>query len=191
MKQWELQFKLIVYLYNRFLFFLLYVLFIDKPSVPHDLTATEHTEHSISVIWEVPEDNGGSDITGYLLERRESTRSSWNNSMHTSDLYYTVRNLTKDKKYIIRVAAVNEIGQGPFAALDEPVTAKSEFDPPGSPNNPQVKEKITYNLYKHNVLMRLQKVGKLHLVRYRIYSHSSSPAKYDCCKKGFCFEELN
>ena len=40
---------------------------------------------------------------------------------------FTVKGLTKDKSYYFRVAAENTIGQGPFAELPDPVTAKSAF----------------------------------------------------------------
>lgn len=108
---------------------------------------TGFTENSISTSWTIPEDDGGCDISGYVLERREASRSTWNNSMDTDELAYTVNKLEKGKKYYIRVAAVNEMGQGPFVALDEPVTAKSEHDPPSAPLNPQVWCILYYMLF--------------------------------------------
>ena len=71
--------------------------------------------------------------------------------MDTTDQEYVVGSLTKDKKYFIRVAAVNKIGQGPFVALDEAVTAKSEFDPPGPPQNPQVSDN-KHLIHKEDIL---------------------------------------
>lgn len=101
--------------------------FTDKPGPPREPTVTDFTENTISMKWEEPEDNGGSEIIGYILERKESTRTSWNNSMTTSEQEYTVRKLVSGKSYFLRVAAENEVGVGPWVELAEPVTAKCPF----------------------------------------------------------------
>ncbi len=40
---------------------------------------------------------------------------------------YKVQNLVEGKAYLFRVAAENEVGQGPFTETPEPITAKSAF----------------------------------------------------------------
>lgn len=40
---------------------------------------------------------------------------------------FTVSNLTEGKAYLFQVAAENEVGQGPFVEIPEPVTVKSAF----------------------------------------------------------------
>lgn len=47
---------------------------VDCPSSPRDLTVTNVTEESVSLSWQIPEDNGGSPITGYTVEKRDATR---------------------------------------------------------------------------------------------------------------------
>ena len=81
----------------------------------------------MSLTWNEPEDNGGSDVTGYVLERREASRKGWNNKQETTELEITFTKLIEGKQYYFRVAAVNEVGQGPFAETEEPVTAKCPF----------------------------------------------------------------
>ena len=54
---------------------------VDVPGPPIDLGKTAVTENSVSLKWDEPEDDGGRDITNYVIERRETTRSTWNNSM--------------------------------------------------------------------------------------------------------------
>ena len=120
--------------------------------------------------WLEPEDDGGTEITGYVLEKRDITRSAWSNSMSTQELEFTVPKLVKDKQYLVRVAAENQCGLGPFVELEKPVTAKCPFgkcsckasvvnvyhcvttstvcnlfmnittDKPGAPENPQVSD---------------------------------------------------
>ncbi len=75
----------------------------------------------------MPEDDGGSAITGYTIERRETSRVGFNNAMSSEELECTVIGLTKDKQYYFQVAAENAMGTGPFVQLKEPVTAKNPF----------------------------------------------------------------
>ena len=42
----------------------------DKPSVPRDLRATMVAEDSVTLSWMSPKDNGGADITHYVVEKR-------------------------------------------------------------------------------------------------------------------------
>ena len=47
---------------------------VDNPSSPKNLTADEVTESTVCLSWDIPEDDGGSPITGYLVEKRDATR---------------------------------------------------------------------------------------------------------------------
>ena len=40
---------------------------------------------------------------------------------------HTIKNLTEGKAYLFQVAAENEVGQGTFVEIPEPVTVKSAF----------------------------------------------------------------
>ena len=51
--------------------------FPDKPGVVKNLTVGEITESTVALSWELPDDNGGSDITGYVIERRDISKTSW------------------------------------------------------------------------------------------------------------------
>ena len=99
----------------------------DKPGPPQNLGVTNYTENSVSIKYEPPEDDGGTEVTGYVIERREAKRTNWNNAMSSPDLDYTITKLTKGKQYYFRVAAENKMGVGPFVETQEPVTAKSAF----------------------------------------------------------------
>ena len=97
------------------------------PSVPRNLTVPSKSGESIELKWDVPEDDGGTEITNYVIERREATRNTWNNATTTLDLEFTVTKIIEGKSYYCRVAAQNEVGVGPYAELPEPVVAKSLF----------------------------------------------------------------
>lgn len=53
------------------------VIVLDKPSVPKNLKVTDVNENSAKVMWDLPDDNGGSEITGYVVEKRNATKVSW------------------------------------------------------------------------------------------------------------------
>ncbi len=51
--------------------------FADKPGPPRDITVRGVTESSATLRWSPPEQDGGSDITGYTVERREGFKRTW------------------------------------------------------------------------------------------------------------------
>ncbi len=116
--------------YNKFVMehFLVHVcafLSSDKPSAPKNLKAPSVTETTVSLSWEVPDDNGGSDIMGYVVEKREASKRSWTAVSTVENLETVVESLTEGTKYMFRVAAQNEVGVGEFAELEQAVQAKS------------------------------------------------------------------
>jgi titin len=87
----------------------------DVPSPPRDLKVTDVQRESISVVWQPSEDDGGSPITNYILEKRDAKKTTWSNAGKVKP------------KYFIRVIAENEIGQSEPCELKDPVKAKSPF----------------------------------------------------------------
>ena len=79
--------------------------------------------------WKPPKTDGGALITGYVIERREGSRSTWTKIGETSSetLKYKATRLTEGTEYAFRVAAENSIGVGEFATIDKPVKADVPF----------------------------------------------------------------
>jgi len=48
-----------------------------KPGPVKDPTVSEITSSSCYISWEIPEDDGGSEITTYVVERKEEGRKAW------------------------------------------------------------------------------------------------------------------
>ena len=57
--------------------FTIKVIVLDKPGPIQDLKVAGVTEKTVSLKWSEPESDGGSDITGYIVEERETARSTW------------------------------------------------------------------------------------------------------------------
>ena len=103
---------------------------LDRPSPPQDLKVTDVSETSMTLKWSEPESDGGSDVTVYYVETRESFRHSWHRVgtiPATDRKEFKVTHLTQGQQCMFHVAAENEIGMGDFAELKQAVTAKSQF----------------------------------------------------------------
>ena len=98
----------------------------DKPSPPKNLKVTSVTETSVGLSWEEPNDDGGSPISGYVLEKRETNKRSWSKVDFTEAMEYTVEKLTEKNEYFFRVAAQNDVGVSEFTELKQAVMAKSQ-----------------------------------------------------------------
>ena len=80
-----------------------------------------------ALAWKEPEDDGGSPITGYVIEFREASRSTWNSAGTSETLEFTAEKLVEGKEYMFRVAAKNDQGVSDFVEIPEPVVAKNPF----------------------------------------------------------------
>lgn len=70
---------------------------------------------SCKLSWFFPENDGGSPISNYIIEKREADRKAWTSLSYTASRQNAVAHgLTLGKAYFFRVAAENAIGIGPF-----------------------------------------------------------------------------
>ncbi|KAK7082946.1 hypothetical protein SK128_021397 [Halocaridina rubra] len=113
----------------------------DKPGPPiGPFDVSNMTESSLVLHWDEPESDGGSPITHYLLEKRESTKKAWSKVDQTpaSTTEIEVTGLKKGTAYYFRVFAFNAVGQGLPLQPEEPITAGKKITPPSKPNSLQV-----------------------------------------------------
>lgn len=91
--------------------------FAVPPSQPSKPQVTMITHSSMTVVWERPGIDGGSDIDGYYLEKREKTSLCWFKVIKNTirDTRQKVSNLLTGKDYQYRVCAVNKAGAGPYS----------------------------------------------------------------------------
>jgi len=101
--------------------------FADKPSPPKNLKVTAVSETSVGLCWDEPSDDGGAEITGYIVEKHEANKRSWNKVDVTTSMEYTVEKLTEKNEYFFRVAAQNDVGTSEFVELKQAVMAKSQY----------------------------------------------------------------
>lgn len=79
---------------------------------PINLRISDITKNTISLAWQKPNYDGGSSITGYIIEKREGVSAKWSkvNLTNVTDTRFTVTGLTQDETYEFRVMAKNSVG---------------------------------------------------------------------------------
>ena len=83
------------------------------------------TNDSCKLTWFTPEDDGGSPITNYIIEKRESDHRAWTPVSYTvTRQNATVQGLTEGKAYFFRIAAENIIGMGPFTETTKEIVIR-------------------------------------------------------------------
>lgn len=102
----------------------------DVPSPPQGpLEVSDITEDSVVLHWKPPKDDGGCDLTAYIIERRDSKRAVWTKvgGVDGVTLDFKVTGLQEGAEYLFRVSAENEVGISEPLERDGVVVPKSLF----------------------------------------------------------------
>uniref|UniRef100_A0A8D2J9G9 Titin n=1 Tax=Varanus komodoensis TaxID=61221 RepID=A0A8D2J9G9_VARKO len=117
----------------------IHVKVLDRPGPPEGpVVITGVTVEKCTLSWKPPLEDGGSDISHYVVERRETSRLVWTLvDANVQTLSCKVTKLLEGNEYIFRIMAVNKYGVGePLES--EPVVAKNPFVVPLPPKAPEV-----------------------------------------------------
>lgn len=104
--------------------------FLDPPEPPSNPPEVlDVTKSSVSLSWSRPKDDGGSRVTGYYIERRETSTDKWvrHNKTQITTTMYTVTGLVPDAEYQFRIIAQNDVGLSETSPASEPVVCKDPF----------------------------------------------------------------
>ncbi|KAK6485023.1 titin-like [Huso huso] len=112
---------------------------LDTPgSCDGKITISRVTEEKCTVSWKIPSEDGGSPITHYIIERRETSRLNWAIAeAECKTLSCVVTRLIKNNEYIFRVRGVNKYGSG-VPLESEPIIARNSFTKPSAPGAPEI-----------------------------------------------------
>ena len=85
---------------------------ITAPQPPTNLAATATSLSQINLSWTAPVNNGGSQITGYEIERSTDAGSTWSIVMSNtgSTTTYSDTGLAQNTTYTYRVSTINSVG---------------------------------------------------------------------------------
>lgn len=93
-------------------------------------TVSEVTLESMTVEWEEPEYDGGSPVTGYWLEKKETTSKRWTKvnrdpiRIRPLSVSHVVTGLLEGATYQFRVIAINAAGCGLPSLPSDPVVSR-------------------------------------------------------------------
>ncbi|XP_033934083.2 immunoglobulin-like and fibronectin type III domain-containing protein 1 [Pseudochaenichthys georgianus] len=113
----------------------------NPPGPPGPPECSDITENAVTVEWTLPEYDGGSPISGYVIERREMT-GKWIrvNKTPVLDLRFRVSGLFEGNSYEFRVFAENVAGISGPSMNSNPVKATRAITKPGPPGNLKLKD---------------------------------------------------
>lgn len=117
------------------------VIVLDRPTTPKGpLVPEEIRSDHVKVKWKRPDDTGGSDITGYVLEKMDMDTGRWipAGECGPNDDSFTFKGLTPNKKYKFRVKAVNKEGESDPLETTDAILAKNPYDEPAKPGKPDI-----------------------------------------------------
>lgn len=110
------------------IYYILY--FAGKPGRPSEpIKAKALTKDSLELSWQPPEHDGGSPITGYIIEKRDKAFSRWTHLEKTADdsTSAILKRLQTGSELHFKVAAVNKLGTGEALEMSKPVLIKSPY----------------------------------------------------------------
>lgn len=94
---------------------------------PKNLRIEDVTKESCSVCWNPPEDDGGSDIQHYTVEKKDMETGRWVHVDETVNTSLLTDKLIENHEYIFRVKAVNREGSSQWTMTRQPIVAKNPF----------------------------------------------------------------
>lgn len=110
------------------------------PGAPSTPEASAVTGDSVVLTWERPETDGGSEIDGYIVEKRDKEGVRWTkcNKRRLNDLRFRCTGLSEGHYYQFRVLAENAAGVGTPSEPGDYIKICEATYPPGPPTNPKV-----------------------------------------------------
>lgn len=102
------------------------MLILDEPGAPGKPEVTDWDKDHVDLRWIPPTKDGGSPITGYIIEKREKGSPKWVKAGEVGphETKGTASDLDEGVEYEFRVRAVNAAGPGQPSEASESVITK-------------------------------------------------------------------
>uniref|UniRef100_A0A3B3R4Y6 Immunoglobulin superfamily member 22 n=1 Tax=Paramormyrops kingsleyae TaxID=1676925 RepID=A0A3B3R4Y6_9TELE len=113
---------------------------LDRPKPPQGkVEFLERTGRCIKMKWKAPRDNGGKQVTSFVIERCMAGKKSWIKvgEVDPSTTFFSNDKVEEGKAYQYRIRAVNSEGVSDPLETEE-VCAGEPIEPPGTTSQPQI-----------------------------------------------------
>lgn len=116
------------------------VLVCDVPSVPLNLQVVDVSRSSATLQWEKPLHDGGSRLTGYIIEACKVGSDRWSAvaTLKATVSHHTIQSLMERDQYLFRIRATNSRGSSEPMDIVTPVTIQ------------EIKGKLSHNHFCHH-----------------------------------------
>lgn len=87
----------------------------DKPGPPASVKISQVFSDRVKLRWEPPLSDGGSEITNYIIDKRETSRANWaqvTSNINGQITSCSVEKLIEGHEYEFRISAENKYGVG-------------------------------------------------------------------------------
>lgn len=112
---------------------------LGKPSrCGGPLQVSDVKKDGCKLAWKPPEDDGGSPIECYEIEKMDEETGKWVPCGRSTEPNFEVKNLQPGKSYKFRVRAVNKEGDGEDLETEKATLAKDPYDPPSKIDKPEI-----------------------------------------------------
>ena len=91
------------------------------------LEVSDVTKHGCKLKWKKPEDDGGSPVEYYEIEKLDPLSGQWVSCGRSTEPEANVTGLLEGKPYKFRVKAVNKEGESEELEADRSIIAKNPF----------------------------------------------------------------
>ena len=105
-------------------------MFPVPPSPPAGpMVISDVNKHSAKIAWKAPESDGGSPVTHYTIEKRDTWKTSWTlvERVPGDRLTCELKNLQEGQEVFVRVKAENVAGQSKPLEAEQAITPKSPY----------------------------------------------------------------
>nr|XP_039267384.1 twitchin-like [Styela clava] len=113
----------------------------SAPGNPTDMKVLKASSKAITVGWKAPEDDGGTKITQYVMEKKDDGKEvEWTRAgkiLPGEKLQFVADHVEKGTSYAFRVSAFNQLGNSGYLE-SEFILADDKYKPPGQPGVPQI-----------------------------------------------------
>lgn len=112
----------------------------SKPGGP--LKIDNVTKNSAKLKWDKPEDDGGTPVTGYQIEKFDKETGRWVpvGKALGNETEFDVKGLQEGHDYKFRVKALNDEGESEPLESSGFIKAKNPFEAPGKPGLPKLED---------------------------------------------------